>query len=210
VRRVRHRRPFDLASALALCGALAGLTVGCGDSSNPAAVTTRSTGAGTTPAASAARVAPRGGAYSYTVPAGFKLAPGTGPGQHLTTLASTSLPAGSGTLSAFEFTPGADLTDAHAADRFLAAFDRQTVAFYRGRGGTLAAGTRTTIAGHPAMCWRISHFKTTVGAGVVDADACAIVAGGVIVQQGCNWKPSARVTIERGCEALRASLKVSS
>jgi len=92
---------------------------------------------------------------------------------------------------------------------FNRAFDRQTLAFYRSRGGAATPGARTTIAAHPAICWKISHFDNPAGSGVVDADACAIVAGGVIVQQGCNWKPSARAVVEAGCKAVRASLRIS-
>jgi hypothetical protein len=198
--------PIERASALALCVALTGLAAGCGGSSKPAARTT--TGTSATSTGSAALVSPEGAVYRYRVPEGFKLVPGKGPGQHLTTVVPSSLPANSGTISAFELTPGDSLAGPRAVDRFLTAFDRQTVAFYRSRGGAVAAGTRTTLAGHSAICWKIGHFENSYS-GVVDADACAIVAGGVVVQQGCNWKPSARAIVERGCAAVRASLKVS-
>jgi hypothetical protein len=201
-------RLFNRACALTLCAALAGLAAGCGDSSKPAAVPVAGTGTTMTSTGSARLVAPPGAAYRYHVPAGFKLVQGSGPGQHLTTVIPAYLPTNSGTISAFELTPGDSLAGPRAVDRFLTAFDRQTVAFYRSRGGAVAAGTRTTLAGHPAVCWKIGHFDNSYS-GVVDADACAIVAGGVIVQQGCNWKPNARAVIEAGCEAMRASLQIS-
>jgi hypothetical protein len=206
---VSSGRLFNPASALALCAALAGVAAGCGGGSKPAASTTTSPRpAASTTAAAGSLVAPEGAAYSYRVPEGFKLVPGRGPGQRLTTLAPAYLPTGSGTISAFELTPGENLAGAHAAERFLRAFGRQTVAFYRSRGGAVAPGTRTTIAGHPALCLRVSHFDNSYN-GVVDGEGCTIVAGSVVVQQGCNWKPNARAMIAAGCKAMRASLRIS-
>jgi hypothetical protein len=201
--RVSSGRLFCRFGALALCVVLPGFAFGCGSAKTTGA------GSGTTTAASAKLVAPEGAAYAYRVPDGFKSVPGSGPGEHLTTVIPAWLPNHSGTISAFQLTPDGDIAGAQATDRFLTAFDRQTVAFYRGRGASVTAGKRTTVAGHPALCWEIRHFRNSYD-GVVDGDACAIVAGSAVVQQGCTWKPATREVVQRGCKALRASLQIGS
>jgi hypothetical protein len=194
---------------LALGAAFAGFVAGCGGGSKATAATAPSTGTGTTNGGSGSMVAPQGAAYSYRVPSGFKLVKGTAPGRHVSTVVPAYIPADSGTISAFEITPSDSLEGSKAINRFLASFDRQSVAFYRSRGGTTTPGARTTVAGHPALCWKISHFNNPASGTVLDGDGCAIVAGRVVVQQGCNWKPSARTVVEAGCKAMRASLKIS-
>ncbi len=197
---MRKRLTFQWLPCMAALSILAAASAGCGGSSKPAAKTT--------PAA-AALVAPQGATYRYTVPSGFKLVPGTGPGQHLTTIIPAYLPTNSGTISAFEIAPTERLGKPAAVARFLAALNRQSAAFYRSHGGAVGSGTRTTIAGHPAMCLKVSHFQSGTSEGVVDGDGCAIATASVVVSQGCNWKPSARTVIEAGCKAVRASLKIS-
>ncbi len=64
------------------------------------------------------------------------------------------------------------------------------------------------MAGHAAVCWKIDHFKNQIE-GFVYADSCAIVAApGTVIEQSCSWKPVTKTRIQKGCEELRASLKV--
>jgi hypothetical protein len=150
-------------------------------------------------------VAPRGGPYSYTMPAGFIAAkpefPGTDP-PFLTTSVSKHETPDSGTLIAFEV----PTRRAVAPGRLLAEFDRIEQQFYRGRGATITPATHVRMAGHDALCWQIGHFRNPYN-GLVDGDSCAI-AGRHLVTQTCTWKPKARADIERGCRALRRTLRV--
>lgn len=178
--------------------ALSLLVLGCGSDSS-----TESAAAGT-------RVAPAGAPYSYEVPAGFEQVPGSFPGEgarYLTTVVPSDAPEHIGTLSAFQWTLE-PAQRAYSTKRLLRWLDQQTLAFYRGAGAALAAGERRTVAGRPAVCWRIHRFRNEFD-GLVEAEGCAVLGSENAVQLGCTWKPATRTVIERGCRELRETLKVS-
>ncbi len=174
-----------LASALALA------LLGCGGS-----------GAGSV-------VAPEGAPYSYEAPPGFELTEGASPGEDPKFL-STLVPAGSshqGGIAAFQWTLGA-AERSYPTAKLLAWLDRRTRRFYRGQGATLNRGIRTRVGDRPAVCWTIHGFDNA-DEGRVDADSCAIVGAGDVVQQACTWKPGTQREIERACAEVRATLEVT-
>lgn len=190
----RPRSRGLLAAALAAAFlALAFLVAGCGG------------GDGSTEETTAA--APPGAPYSFDVPEGFELVPGSFPGggaKYLTTM----VPDGTeheGTISAFQWTlsPTQRL---FSTQRLLAWIESETQAFYRGAGAELGHGMASEVGGHEAICWMIHGFDNTYD-GRVDADACAIVFGHEVIQQACTWKPGLRAKIERGCAETRGSFK---
>jgi hypothetical protein len=183
---------------LLLLLALPLLAIGCGSGSD----STSGSGAET--------VSPAGAPYTYEVPGGFERVPASFPGEgarYLTTVVPTDTPAHSGTLSAFPWALG-PAQRAYPTAKLLRWLDRESLSFYRGAGATLAAGERTQVAGRPAICWRIHHFRNPAD-GIVEADGCAVVGSENVVQLGCTWKPGTRAVIERGCRELQESLAVS-
>ncbi len=114
---------------------------------------------------------------------------------------------GKGNLSAYEWRLGpAEKT--YPTKRLLGWIDEQTQSFYRSEGATLTGGESETIADRPAVWWQITDFKNETE-GAVDADSCAIAAGHTAVEQSCSWKPDSRARMQKGCEELRGTLKVS-
>jgi hypothetical protein len=182
------------ASALAAALALVLLVAACGGSS--------SSGAGET-------VAPTGAPYSFTMPSGFKEIPAVYPNgeppPHLTLMVPEGTE-GEGYLNAYEWSLG-DTEKGFSTKRLLAFVDEETQSFYKGEGAGITAGEDETVAGSPAVCWRVKGFDN-FKEGLVDAEACAIVpAPGLAVEQSCSWKPATKAAIEKGCEELRASLE---
>ncbi len=154
-------------------------------------------------------IAPEGAPYSYAVPNGFEVGRPSFPAKGPRFLTSV-VPAGSsheGYLGAYEWPLGAT-ERGYSTQRLLSWLDQQTQSFYRGEGATLSAGNDTKVAGHDAVCWKIHHFENRYE-GLVEADSCAIVVGHKVVSQSCTWKPETRIVIQRGCEELRTSLKLS-
>ncbi len=190
-------KPIQVATALAAILALAAIASGCGGSSSPG---------------SAEVISPDGAPYSYVVPSGFEEVPGKFPNGEKTpeffTLVVPEGTEGKGYLNAYEWTLGSD--EKRFSTRSLLAFlDEETESFYKSEGASITPGKEETVAGDPAVCWRIGHFKNPTE-GFVDADSCAIVAApGVAVEQSCSWKPATEATMRKGCEELRASLDLS-
>ncbi len=181
---------------VALIVLLAGLA-GCGGGSDSSS------------SASAQVIAPKGAPFSFALPSGFEEVPGTFPGgaePEFLTLVVPQGTEGEGYLNAYEWTLG-PAERSYSTHRLLSWLDAQTQDFYESAGATIAPGRGETVAGHPAVCWKIQHFKNQ-SEGFVDADSCAIVAGHTVVEQSCSWKPATRVAIQRGCEELRGTLKV--
>jgi hypothetical protein len=154
-------------------------------------------------------VAPKGAHYSYPVPKGFEssnpIFPGRGP-KFLTTV----VPEGSskeGYLGIYEV-PLRASERRLPSQRLLAQFDAKTQAFYSGEGATLSAGIATQIAGHDAICWKIHSFENSFE-GIVEADSCAIAANHNLLVQSCTWKPRTAAVANRGCEEMRATLRLS-
>ena len=178
--------------ALYVCAALGALVVaGCGGGS------------------SAQVIAPQGAPYSYTVPSGFEEIEGKLPDGQEQAFLTMVRPEGTdreGYLNAYEWTLGPK-EKAYPEKRLLAFLDEATRVFYKSEGVTVAPGKAEEIAGHRAVCWKVDGFKNEVE-GVVDADSCAVVLGHRAIEQSCSWKPATRAAMERGCEELRASLKV--
>jgi hypothetical protein len=154
-------------------------------------------------------VALPGAPYSYAVPNGFEEVPGSFPEGETPEFLTLVVPAGTegeGYLNAYEWTLG-KAEKAYSTERLLAFLDERTQSFYASEGATVTPGRDETVAGHPAVCWKIGHFENQTE-GFVDADSCAIVAGHKAVEQSCSWKPATRATIQRGCKELRADLRV--
>jgi hypothetical protein len=154
-------------------------------------------------------VAPEGATYSYEVPDGFEQVDASFPGggaKFLTTVVPEGT-SGEGLLSAFEMNLNA-AQQAYPTPRMLVWLEQVTQRFYKGQGATLSAGAKRTVAGQPSICWQIHGFDNP-SEGLVDADSCAIVGSGGVVQQACLWKPATKERIQSGCEALRESLEVS-
>jgi hypothetical protein len=150
-------------------------------------------------------IAPKGGPDRYQVPAGFIAAEADFPGPNppfLTTAVSKHQSPHSGSMNALEVATRG--TTAPAV--LLAQFDRAEQRFYRGHGATITPGAHRRMAGHDAICWQISHFRNPYD-GLVDADSC-VIAGRHLVLQTCTWKPRSRADMQRGCRALRRTLRV--
>jgi hypothetical protein len=186
-----------LALAISAALALATAAAGCGSGSSSSGTT-------------AEVVSPQGAPYSYAVPSGFEKIPGTFPGGKTPEFLTLVVPEGTegeGYLNAYEWTLGS-AEQGQPPERLLAFLDERTQTFYESEGATITPGEDRTVAGHPAVCWKIEHFKNQTE-GFVDADSCAIVAGHTAIEQSCSWKPATRAAIQRGCEELRSTLKVS-
>lgn len=184
--------------SVAVVAGLVAVIAGCGGGSSSASST-------------AAVISPQGAPYSYTVPSGFEETPGTFPGGETPEFLTLVVPEGTegeGYLNAYEWSLGS-AEKAYPTKRLLAFLDEHTQSFYKSEGATVTPGKDETVAGRPAVCWQIGHFKNR-SEGFVDADSCAIVAGpGIAVEQSCSWKPATQAAIQRGCEELRGTLKVS-
>jgi hypothetical protein len=155
-------------------------------------------------------ISPSGAPYSYTVPSGFEEIAGEfpeGETPEFLTLVVPNGTEGQGYLNAYEWTLGW-AEKAYSTKQMLGYLDQSTQSFYASEGASVTPGKDETVAGKPAVCWKLSHFKNETE-GLVDGDSCAIVAApGVAVEQSCSWKPATRAAMEKGCEELRASLEL--
>jgi hypothetical protein len=190
-------KPIRVTLALAATLVLALVASACGGGSS-------STGAGE-------EVSPEGAPYSYTVPSGFEEVDGTFPGPEKPEFLTLVVPEGTegeGYLNAYEWHLG-DVEKKYPKKKLLVFIDQLTQKFYRSEGADISPGEDRRIAGYPAICWKIEGFKNETE-GDVDADSCAIVpAPGLVVEQSCSWKLQTKSTMEKGCEELRDSMKLS-
>lgn len=190
-------KPIHVVLALLAALALAVTAGGCGGSSSSTS-------------SSPEIVSPHGAHYSYAVPSGFEETPGSFPGGETPEFLTLVVPEGTegeGYLNAYEWSLG-NAEKNYPTKRLLAYLDQQTQSFYASEGAGVTPGNDETVAGRPAVCWKIDHFKNQTE-GFVYADSCAIVADpGTVVEQSCSWKPVTKARIQKGCEEIRGTLKV--
>jgi hypothetical protein len=186
--------------ALATALILGVAAVGCGGGSSSSGE-----------AAAPATVAPKGAPYSYSVPSGFEEIPGDFPEGETPEFLTLVVPEGThgeGYLGAYEWSFFSAAEKAYPAKRLLRYLDAETRSFYGTVGATVSPTEHETVAGHPAVCWKIEGFNNAIE-GLVDADSCAIVVErGVAIEQSCSWKPATKAAMQKGCEEVRADLKV--
>jgi hypothetical protein len=156
-------------------------------------------------------ITPKGAPYSYGVPNGFEEIPGDfpeGEEPEFLTLVVPEGVEGEGNLNTYQWGFYGGPEESFGGKRLLRYLDTQTRIFYRTVGATVGPTKEETVAGHPAVCWKITGFENK-GEGLVDADSCAIaVEPGLAVEQSCSWKPATKAAMQKGCAELRASLKV--
>ncbi len=189
-------RPKSILLALVLAASILALAVaGCGGSGS----------------SSTRVISPSGAPYSYSVPSGFEEIAGEFPEGETPEFLTLVVPEGvegKGYLNAYEWTLGPTEKE-YSTGQLLTYLDQSTQSFYADEGATVSPGKDETVAGKPAVCWRIGHFENA-GEGFVDADSCAIVAApGIAVEQSCSWKPATKAEMQKGCEELRASLELT-
>ena len=148
-------------------------------------------------------VSPDGAPYSYTVPDGFRKGVAKGG-------SGVRYPSGVGlddTSVVLVSTFDAGDVNADNLSSLTRSIDRDFRRTTGRQARSIAGPIETEVAGHPALRWNLSGYRTERGE-LTDGEVYSVFARSTALTVACRWKPDKRVQLQRGCANVRSTLEL--